>query len=169
MTINAIINQLEANKLIFKGLLLPKSEEVYIWRPDTKKWCLLEVACHLLDEECEDFKARIKYIFEKPDYEMPSINPEAWVVERDYMSKDYNKVVNAFLQERQKSVVWLREQLNANWEQSIVHPKLGIMSAKLFLSNWLAHDYLHMRQILSLQYKFLNTNSAHDLNYAGNW
>ena len=169
MTINDIINQLEQNRMVFKGLLQGKTKREYLWRPQDNKWNLLEITCHLLDEEQRDFKARINYIFEQPDYQIPTINPKAWVVEHSYRSKDYNEVIDAFLNERQQSVSWLRERVDANWEQSIMHPKLGEMSARLFLNNWLAHDYLHIRQILRLQYAFLKDRSGLDLNYAGNW
>nr|WP_262917586.1 DinB family protein [Aestuariivivens sediminicola] len=160
---------MEHNKNCFRGLFKDKSEEMYLYRPQENKWCLLEIACHLLDEEKEDFRARIKYIFDHPDYDMPSINPPAWVTERNYISRDFQIVVSLFLEEREKSVVWLRDRVHANWEDQINHPKLGVMSAKLFLNNWLAHDYLHMRQILRLHYAFLKDQSGLNLDYAGNW
>ena len=169
MTTDNIITQLHHNQTTFKGLLQHKTTEEYLWRPEENKWCLLEIACHLLDEEREDFRARIRYIFEPPDYEMPSINPPAWVAARNYLGQDYSDVVNAFLEERKTSVTWLKKHKADNWEQSINHPKLGEMSARLFLANWLAHDYLHIRQILSLQYVYLKTQSGLNFNYAGNW
>ncbi len=43
------------------------------------------------------------------------------------------------------------------------------MTAKMFLSNWLAHDYLHIRQITKLKYDYLKQLTNEDLNYAGNW
>ncbi|WP_242157043.1 DinB family protein [Aestuariivivens sediminis] len=169
MTISSISTQLEQNRTVFDGLLHGKSETEFLWRPEAQKWCLLEIACHLLDEEQEDFKARIKYIFERPEGPMPSINPPAWVTERNYISKDYETVVQSFLEERKQSVIWLREHMSANWDQSIHHAQLGVMSARLFLHNWLAHDYLHIRQIVRLQYAFLKQQGGLNLNYAGNW
>ncbi|WP_223551314.1 MULTISPECIES: DinB family protein [Aestuariivivens] len=169
MDIKYAINQLKQNQTVFKGLLQNKLPEESLWRPEEGKWCLLEIACHLLDEEQKDFKARIQYIFEQPEYDLPSINPVAWIKEHDYMSKNYEEVVATFLDERQQSVTWLKGQIDANWEQKLKHPKLGEMSAKLFLANWLAHDYLHIRQILRLQYNFLKSHSRLNLDYAGNW
>jgi len=43
------------------------------------------------------------------------------------------------------------------------------MSASLFLSNWLAHDYLHIKQIIALKYKFLEQFSGVSIKYAGDW
>ena len=50
-----IIQKLSDNQSVFIHLLGNKSREEYTFRPDDNSWCLLEVACHLLDEEVEDF------------------------------------------------------------------------------------------------------------------
>jgi hypothetical protein len=50
-----------------------------------------------------------------------------------------------------------------------VHPELGMLRAKIFLANWLAHDYLHIRQIIRYQFEYLKVKTEVDLNYAGNW
>lgn len=169
MTISHIINQLGHNQNIFRSLLILKSSNEYLWRPQPEKWCLKEIVCHLLDEERDDFKARVRHTLETPLLEMPSINPEGWVLERRYMSQNYDKKVHEFLDERSQSITWLNTKINANWENAYQHPKLGVMSAKLFLTNWLAHDYLHIRQIIRYQYHYLKEGTAIDLGYAGNW
>ena len=38
-----------------------------------------------------------------------------------------------------------------------------------FSPNWLAHDYLHIRQIIRLKFAYLQQLSKEDLSYAGNW
>jgi len=43
------------------------------------------------------------------------------------------------------------------------------MSAKFILANWLAHDYLHIRQITRLKYDYLQDIPNENLSYAGNW
>jgi len=169
MAIKYIISQLENNIDVFKSLLIDKNEEEYLWRPQLNKWSLLEIVCHLYDEECDDFKARVKHTLEKPMEEMISINPEGWVLERDYLNQNYNQKVQQFLDERGSSIFWLKEKLEANWNNVHMHPKLGAMSARQFLANWLAHDYLHIRQIIRYQYSYLKELVDVDLQYAGTW
>ena len=169
MTINHIINQLDNNQFIFERLLRGKQKDEFLWRPLANKWCLLEIVCHLIDEEREDFRDRVKHILENPLNEMPKINPEGWVLEREYVSQNYNEKVSEFLKERSHSIVWLHTKNDANWDNAYHHAKLGFMSAKLFLTNWLAHDYLHIRQLIRYQYDYLKEKSAIDLQYAGNW
>lgn len=43
------------------------------------------------------------------------------------------------------------------------------MSAKLFLTNWLAHDYLHIRQVNRMRYLYLKTQTGIPLDYAGDY
>lgn len=169
MEFTYIFDQLEQNISVFESLLKNKTKNEYLWRPSLEKWCLLEIVCHLFDEEREDFRTRVKHTLEKPTAPIKPINPEAWVVDRDYILKNYDNKLEAFLSERSASVKWLRSLTNVNWEQGIVHLKLGKLSAKLFLTNWLVHDYLHIRQIIKYQYNYLKEQIGVDLNYAGNW
>ncbi|GAA4895447.1 DinB family protein [Flaviramulus aquimarinus] len=169
MELKAIIQQLENNQKVFQNLLSNKTESQYLWRPKPKKWCLLEIVCHLLDEECEDFRTRVKHALETPSKALTPINPEGWVVERVYISKNYEETLKAFLLERDTSIKWLKSLNNKNWKHAVKHPELGELSAKLFLTNWLAHDYLHIRQILRYQYGYLKGKSGTSLLYAGDW
>ena len=85
------------------------------------------------------------------------------------MDQDYDLMLFKFLKQRKISVEWLETLKKPKWENSYAHPSLGNLSAGLFLSNWLAHDHLHFRQITKTKYDYLNENSDHDLSYAGGW
>ncbi len=169
MSIIEIIAQLETNQEVFKGLLMSKKEMQYLWRPEPEKWNLLEIVCHLLDEERDDFKTRVAHALETPKKTLVPIDPEGWVKERNYSAKDYSQTLVDFLEERKQSVTWLKSQVEASWSSTVKHPELGDLSAQLFLANWLAHDYLHIRQILRYDYHFLKQKTNLDLGYAGNW
>ncbi|MEC3905938.1 DinB family protein [Tamlana sp. 2201CG12-4] len=169
MAIQYIIDQLEHNIKTFESLLSNKTEENYLWRSHPEKWCLLEIVCHLLDEEQEDFRARVKHTLETPSKDLIPIDPVGWVKARHYLSKSYHTTLLKFLDERRLSVAWLNSLKNANWDNALVHPKLGTLSARLFLENWLAHDYLHIRQIIRYQYNYLKEKGTTNLQYAGNW
>ncbi len=169
MKIEFIIIKLRQNQSVFKSLLEGKPEVEYLWRPQSNKWNLHEIVCHLLDEEILDFKRRTKHTLETPLESTPAIDPESWVQEHDYASKDYNKTLAAFLKERYESIKWLETQINANWNNIYNHPELGEITAKQFLNNWLAHDYLHIRQIIRYQYEYFQAHADTSLDYAGNW
>lgn len=169
MDSEAIINQLSRNCSTFAGQLLSLTKDEYTWRPAPDKWCLLEVVCHLVDEEVEDFRQRVQTTLETPGEQPPAIFPEKWVKDRNYMEENYVLKVAQFLEERSKSIAWLQGLTEPNWENAYEHDSLGTLSAGLFLENWLAHDYIHLRQILLLRMQYFKEQASSDLSYAGNW
>ena len=169
MNSETIIAKLADNKEVFAGLLKNKSRTEYLWKPKENKWCLLEIVCHLYDEEREDFRTRVKQTLEKPGTPPPPIDPVNWVHQRKYLEQDYKEMVEKFLEERVKSVEWLHSLQQPDWSNSYQHPELGSLSAEHFLTNWLAHDILHFRQIITLQYHYLKGSTDIDLIYAGSW
>ena len=169
MESNYIFNELERNGALFGDLLSGLPAHQNTWRPAEGKWCLLEICCHLLDEEREDFKARTRHVLETPDKDLPKFDPIKWVTERKYIEQDYDTVLLNFRKEREASVKWLRALMNPQWENAFHHPKFGDMSSKLFLTNWLAHDYLHIRQVMALKFQYLGQVYKQPLNYAGDW
>jgi len=164
-----IIEHLNTNQKIFSELLSNKNKEEYFWKPEAKSWCILEVVCHLYDEEREDFRARVKHTLETPNKEMPKIDPLAWVIDRKYIEQDYKQMIEKFLGERNYSIAWLISIKNPLWKNAYHHPKLGPLSAEHFLANWLAHDLLHFRQIIRLHYQYLKQSANNELSYAGTW
>jgi hypothetical protein len=168
-TFNTIVSGLEGNLLTFRGLLESPPGELIYWRPGEKKWNLLEIVCHLIDEEVEDFRMRVRTTLLHPGEEPPGIDPEGWVVSRHYADRDYHEMVSLLLEEREDSIQWLRSLGDAHWDNSFQHRIYGPMKASMFLANWLTHDYLHIRQILRLKYLYLMHATGEDLRYAGEW
>jgi len=169
MNHTSLIKDLLKNKGVFHELLHDVPREQYTWKPSKDSWCLLEVLCHLHDEEKEDFRARVKHSMRTPELPLPAINPVEWVTERKYLEQDYEIMLANFENERVLSIEWLSDLQSPNWSEVHLHPKLGVVTPELFLANWLAHDYLHIRQILKLKYLYLKEQEDIDLDYAGEW
>ena len=166
---SGIIRQLEANINTFEGLLKSDSTEEILFRPEPAKWCLLEIACHLVDEETEDFRTRLKHVLTTPQNPLPPIDPSGWVSSRNYLGQNYQEKTKTFLLERKSSVHWLKSLIQPEWNNAYAHPKFGPLSGKLFLCNWLAHDLHHIRQIVSIKHAFLKYITGENLKYAGDW
>ncbi len=163
------LGQLAANGKVLRCLFNKIEPSCWNWRTHPDKWSLLEVLCHLRDEERWDFKARIQQIFKEPGALLEPFNPLDWVTEYDYRQQDPEETLNSFIEERERSIKWLGEIRQADWSLTGRTRKGGKMSAKELLSNWLAHDYLHIRQINRLKYQYLQIHCGEDLTYAGNW
>lgn len=169
MTNQDIVSELERNGNVFQSLLNGLSSDAYLWRPKPGKWNLLDVVSHMVDEEKEDFRARVRSVLFDPQQPLTPIDPEGWVTQRDYQSNGFEAKLDEFVQERNASILWLRSLENPKWENAFEHPKVGPVTAQLILENWLAHDILHIRQILGIKYKYLKTNTKNPLDYAGDW
>lgn len=164
-----IINELDRNRTVFETLLSGLEQEEYLWKPHPDNWSMLEVTCHLLDEEREDFRARLQHVFEQPDQAFPPIDPVGWVGSRQYAQQGFELTLTKWIMEREGSVSWLRSLKNPPWDNAYQHPHFGAMSGNFLLANWLQHDYLHIRQVIRLKYQYLAHTSGQDLHYAGSW
>jgi hypothetical protein len=164
-----IIQLLAANAAVFRSTLTDVPARMIHWKPDSQDWCLLEIVCHLLDEEREDFRARVMSTLADPTQPWTPIDPQGWVGARRYMEQDFFERLEAFLTERAASINWLHHLDDPAWGHAYEHEVLGTCTAKSMLENWLAHDYLHLRQINRRQYGFLKTHAEADLRYAGDW
>lgn len=169
MATQALIQQLSQNEKVFQELLSDLPTPLRKWKPSADKWCLLEIVCHLYDEEREDFRVRIASVLEDPTKKLPPIDPPAWVAERKYMEQDFEEKTTQLLTERKHSVDWLMSLQNAKWENAYQHQHFGPMSGTYFLTNWVAHDLLHIRQIIRLKYEYLKDAGGQSLEYAGIW
>jgi hypothetical protein len=164
-----IIEQLAKNNSVFLTLFSSVNEDLISWKPQPEKWSLLEILCHLYDEEREDFRARILHLFTSPDTAFKPIDPSKWAVAREYAIQGFIEKRSQFLAERKNSVDWLRSLKSPQWSNGYDHPKFGRITASILLTNWLAHDYLHIRQITRYHYQFLDEKTEDKLGYAGTW
>lgn len=164
-----IINELARNKHVFKQMLSGLDEAAILFRVQPDKWCPLEIICHLYDEERDDFRTRVRHVLEIPQLPMTSIDPPGWVSAHKYMEQDFEEMLYKFLAERDASIKWLNGLESPEWDNEYNHPKLGALTAEMLLANWLAHDYLHIRQLTGNRHAYLADLSGQEISYAGSW
>jgi len=142
-----VIGRLRANATVFDALFTSVDPGDVDWRPSPGVWSLLEVANHLADEEVEDFRTRVDLTLHEPDVDWPPIDPEGWVTARAYADREFEASVTRFLEARAASIAWLSALEAPDWSRYREHPVAGRLAAGDVLTAWLAHDYLHLRQI----------------------
>lgn len=145
-----LIDQLERNSAALQALFRGVGDEQARWRPAPEKWSILEVVNHLYDEERDDFRRRIDLTLHEPETPWPGINPQGWVSERRYNERDLGESLRGLAAEREQSVAWLRALKSPDWTLARTHPVAGRLSAGDLLASWVAHDFLHMRQVAGL-------------------
>ncbi len=127
-------------------------------RPAPGKWSQLEVLCHLLDEERDDFRHRIALTLENPEQDWPGIDPEGWARDRKYNERDPARMREEFRDERERSIAWLRGLGSPDWNRAKAHPSAGNLTAGDLFAAWVAHDHLHLRQIVNVRIALLEAD-----------
>lgn len=169
MDIQYSVSSLARFPAVLEALVDKLDEETWRFKPDLQTWSIVEVVCHLRDEEIEDFRLRLRMTLEDPQKPWPPIDPPRAATERNYREADPQEALQVFLRERTVSLEWLRSLDSPNWEQAYHHPSIGVISASRLLGSWVAHDLLHLRQITKRLFECTQTAAEHSLDYAGEW
>jgi DinB superfamily len=169
MELELLTHQMNLHAGAVHSLTLGITMQQARWKPDAQAWSILEVINHLYDEERLDFRVRVDYILHHPDQPWPPINPQGWVTERGYNQRELAVSVDDFLKERQKSLAWLKGLESPDWKVS-VKVSFGQFSAGDILAAWVAHDLLHLRQLVELHWAYtLRLVEPFKVDYAGEW
>ena len=157
MNLDYFINRLSVNRGVFESLLRDVPAEQAIWKPSPEKWSMLEVVNHLYDEEREDFRARLELTLKDPSEPWPPIDPPGWVTARKYGERELGPSLDSFLGEREKSLSWLKGLTAPHWENR--HEVSGrARTAGDVIASWLAHDFLHIRQLTRLHWQYVGVS-----------
>lgn len=158
MDFQKIIDCLEGNWKVYEQLFNGFSDTDVKWKPEEDRWSLLEVLCHLVDIEREDFRVDLDIILFHPEDPWPDFSIMDWVTERQYNDQIFHEKLQEFDAERKRSVQWLRSLENPDLEKR--HSGNGFKREPLragdVMASWLAHDYYHFRQISLLNFDLLN-------------
>jgi hypothetical protein len=168
MNFDDCIEQLTANAAALKALTAGISPDQARWKPSPETWSVLEVVNHLADEEREDFRPFVEWALGGPP-KQPHDSDE-WIATRGYNERDLAASVADFLQEREKSLAWLRGLSSTDWQTPVAYTYRPGFRAGDVLASWVAHDILHQRQLVELRYALAKVAlSPFNVEYAGDW
>ncbi|HHY57384.1 MAG TPA: DinB family protein [Chloroflexi bacterium] len=170
MNIEQIMATMQMNVRRIAALVAGVGATQARWKPDAASWSILEVVNHLLDEEREDFRVRIDFTLHRPGAAWPPIDPGGWVTARRYNERDLAESLTALLAEREQSLAWLRGLPTPDWSVTAVAPWGEPFPAGKLLAAWVAHDLLHLRQLVELHWAWTTAELApFTCEYAGEW
>jgi len=163
------INQLHHQGEAILSICTPVTEIQAGWKPDPENWSVKEVLNHLLREERLDFRNHLKHIFFEGQDIPPEIASKKWEKEKAEEPTSLSQIILDFKAERETSIAWLNALQDPDWEATITF-EWGSLSAGDLLASWLAHDLLHLRQLVVLQYHLTASESQpFEIDYAGQW
>ena len=169
MEFKILYQELQHSTGMIRALLAGITQEEAQIKPGPESWSILEVLCHLYDEEREDFREHLDSILHRTDEEWASYDPQGWVTERKYNQQDFVAMQEKFFSEREKSLAWLKGLSGANWDVTHISAFGSLRAGDMFAS-WVAHDNLHIRQLVELRRtKIENITRPYAIEYAGDW
>ena len=169
MNYPAMYQELLDSTEMIRSLLVGITPEQARVRPSPAAWSVLEVVCHLHDEEREDFREHLDFILHRQHEEWHRIDPQSWVTQRNYGQQDFEEMQEKFFGERTKSLAWLKGLSGADWETAYQTNDLSMSAGEMF-SAWIAHDNLHVRQLVELRRTRIEKLAApYSIAYAGEW
>lgn len=169
MKFETLYQELKNSTEMIRTLLSNVTQAEARLKPDADSWSVLEVTCHLYDEEREDFRDHLDLILHRQNEEWQVIDPQGWVTQRKYNEQDFSEMQQKFFAEREKSLEWLQGLSSSNWETTYTS-QFGSMKAGDMLASWVAHDNLHIRQLVELRrMRIENITKPYEIGYAGDW
>jgi hypothetical protein len=169
MDFPTLYQELVESTEVIRSLLMGLEQEQAQVRPDANSWSILEVLCHLHDEEREDFREHLDFVLHRQDEEWHVIDPQGWVVERKYNEQNFLEMCEKFFMERKRSLEWLSGLAEIDWNTTYTS-EYGSVSAGEMFASWVAHDNLHIRQLVELRRaRIERITQPYPIGYAGEW
>ena len=169
MNFDTLYRELQNSTEMIRSLIAGLMQEEAQSKPDQTSWSILEVVCHLYDEEREDFREHLDSILHRTNEEWTPFDPQGWVKTRKYNEQDFTVMQQEFFAEREISLQWLKGLTGANWNTTHTS-SFGSMKAGEMLASWVAHDNLHIRQLVELRRaRIENITKPYSTEYAGSW
>jgi hypothetical protein len=169
MKFETLHRELENSAEMIRALLVGITQDEAQIKSNPESWSILEVVCHLYDIEREDFREHLDFILQRQNEEYHVIDPQSWVEERKYNEQNFVQMQEKLFAERKYSLEWLSGISDSNWETTYTS-QYGSVSAGEMFSCWIAHDNLHIRQLVELRRTRIEMiTQPYDIQYAGDW
>ena len=115
-------------------------------RPDRANWSAKEIVCHVRDTE-ESFMTRFEAIMTMDEPAFLPVEPERWVLDRQYLRNDTAEALETFRARRDESLKFLRGLQPDQWERGGIHATRGRMTLRDFVGLIAWHDDNHLAQL----------------------
>jgi len=166
---NTLYQELQNSTEMIRALLSGVAPEESRLKPSAESWSILEVVCHLYDVEREDFREHLDCILHRQNEKWHEIDPQQWVTVRKYNEQNFAEMQEKLFVEREKSFAWLNGLINPEWEKTYTTEYHTFTAGEMFAC-WVAHDNLHIRQLVELRrLRLEDITKPYNLEYAGDW
>jgi hypothetical protein len=125
------------------------SDAVLRWRPAPGEWCMKEVLGHLIESERRGFAGRIRIILAGDTPALQGWDQDAIALARADHDRIWADLIAEFQSLRAASTALAGGLRDADLARAGLHPKVGHLTVKDLLHEWVQHDRNHIRQMMA--------------------
>lgn len=144
-----VVGLLRAGSTAIRAELEALPDEVARWHPAQGEWCALECLGHIIEAEKRGFAGRIRHVLEADEPALPQWDQVRVERERNDCERDIPDLLNEFLRLREASVGLVASLRPEQLDRAGVHEKIGRLTVREVIQEWVHHDRAHLRQLLA--------------------
>lgn len=114
------------------------------------EWCAKEVTGHIIEAERRGFAGRIRQFLEVEGPDAVAWDQDAVERERRDCERDAASLREELVALRRESVVLVRSLRPEHLARWGTHPKVGRLTVRDLIHEWVHHDRNHLRQLLAI-------------------
>jgi hypothetical protein len=157
---------IEASGAFVAGELTALGDEAS-FHPAPGEWCAKEIAGHLIEAERRGFAGRIRQFLDADGPDAVAWDQEAVERERRDCERDAAALAKELLAARRESAALVRslrpDQL-ARWG---THPKVGRLTVRDLVHEWIHHDRNHARQLMAVTQERVYAHMGNSQKFVG--
>jgi hypothetical protein len=144
---SVLIESLESAARDLARLLRPVDAVGAQWRPVREEWCIADVVAHL--SYCEmPYLARLRRVIEQDNPFEPALLPDESAHD---LARPLADLLAAFVARRAETVAVFAGLNQRDWGRPLVHATIGPTKLRDQVQELVAHDNLHLEQIVALR------------------
>ncbi|MBA2371600.1 MAG: DinB family protein [Candidatus Limnocylindria bacterium] len=120
------------------------------FHPASGEWCAKEVTGHIIEAERRGFAGRIRQFLAADGPDAVAWDQEAVERERRDCERSASELGDELVALRRESVALVRSLRPAELARWGTHPKVGRLTVRDLLHEWVHHDRNHARQLLAI-------------------
>jgi len=119
-------------------------------RPAAGEWCANEVLGHLIEADRRGFAGRIRTVLAEDRPTFVKWDQPGVARERRDNERDTSELIQEFMTARETELAFMAQVDPSLLERTGIHPKVGELSVRDLLHEWVHHDREHLAQMLAV-------------------
>jgi uncharacterized damage-inducible protein DinB len=135
-----------------KEIVDETSNDILMTRPESDKWSIKELVCHIVDTE-HNFTLRMKKIIAEDNPMLMKYDQDKWAEQLNYMEWDMKETILLFGLLRNSMAGILQNLPAAAWKRKGNHEETGTLTLRNLLEDANHHCKHHLAQIVANKMK----------------